>query len=284
MTASLSEKTILLTGATEGIGKAAAFALAGQGARLTLVGRNREKTEQVVGQVKQQTGNDRVDLLLADLSEQAQVRRVAQEFRQTHDRLDVLVNNAGAYFTNYQRCPDGLERTFAVNHLAYFLLTQQLWPLLEKTPGARVVSTSSGAHQSTRRLQVETLAHRDGRQAGFAAYGDSKLANILFTRALAKRLPGVAVNCFHPGFVRTGIAQNNADVVARLFALAGRLFGRTPQKGAETLVWLASSEEAARFTGEYFFDCKPKRPSRLAQDDALAEALWQLSEKLCADK
>ena len=196
------------------------------------------------------------------MSKIADVRAVADAFRAKHDRLDVLVNNAGAVFNDYQLSADGIEMTFALDHLAYFVLTTRLLDLLQKTPGARVVSTSSGAHQMGK-IDLATIAKRNG-SAGWRAYGDAKLANILFTRELARRLAGssATANCFHPGFVRTGFGLNNGGFLKWALGWVGPLFGRTPEKGAETLVWLATSPDAAKYNGDYFHDLRVARTSQ----------------------
>jgi len=279
MTKDLEGKVFLVTGATDGIGKAAAHQFARRGAELVLVGRSREKGERVVQEIVAQSGNEHVELLLGDMSRIADVRAVAEQFRASHDRLDVLVNNAGALFMDYRTSADGLEMTFALNHMAYFVLTTALLDLLRATPGSRVVSTSSGAHQMGK-LELDTIAKRNGK-AGNRAYADSKLATILFTRELARRLgPQSTASCFHPGFVRTAFGSNNGGTVAWLIKVLASMLARSPEKGAETLVWAATSPEAATHDGEYFYDCKPKRTSKLAQDDGLAAALWELSEAL----
>jgi NAD(P)-dependent dehydrogenase (short-subunit alcohol dehydrogenase family) len=278
----LDGKVFLMTGATEGIGKAAARVFAERGAALVVTARNREKGEKLVAEWKAGTANDSIELLVGDLSKLPDVRAVAGAFRERHDRLDVLINNAGALFTSYQLTADGFEMTFALNHLSYFLLTHEVLEVLKRTGGARVVNTSSAAHQSGR-LDLDTVARRPSKRVGFPAYCDSKLANILFTRALARRLAGtrVTANCFHPGFVRTGFGLNNRDWMGAAIKVSSSLFARTPEKGAETLVWLATSPEAARHSGEYFHDRALARTSTLAQSDELAEGLWTLSEKLC---
>lgn len=279
MAEDLEGKVFLVTGATEGIGKAATHQFARRGAALVLVGRSREKGERVVREIASASGNERIELLVGDMSRIADVRAVADQFRARHDRLDVLVNNAGALFTEYQTSDDGLEMTFALNHMAYFVLTAALLDLLQKTPGSRVVSTSSFAHRSGK-MDLATIAKRDGK-AGLAAYSDSKLANVLFTRELARRLGSRSTaNCFHPGFVRTGFGANNRGGAAWLLKVLAPMFARTPEKGAETLVWAATSAEAASYTGEYFHDCKPTRMAKLAKDEALARRLWELSEEL----
>jgi retinol dehydrogenase 12 len=278
----LKGKTFLVTGATEGIGKAAARHFASRGATLTLVGRNREKTERVVAELKASTGNAEIDFLLADLSHLAQVREVAQQFAARRGRLDVLVNNAGAVFQQRRLSADGFELTFALNHLSVFLLTTLLLDLLKRTPGARVVTTASGAH-ALGRLDLATVATRDRGYTAFGAYGDSKLANVLFTRELARRLQGTGVvaNCIHPGWVASGFGLNNPGLMSRVLTVVAPLLARTPEQGADTLVWLATSPEAAAFTGEYVQDREVTRPAPRARDSHLGAQLWALSEKLC---
>jgi NAD(P)-dependent dehydrogenase (short-subunit alcohol dehydrogenase family) len=282
MPGTLSGKTFLVTGATEGIGKAAARHLASRGATVCLVGRNREKTERVVAELQAQTGNAHLDFLLADLSHLAQVRSVAEQFQARHARLEVLVNNAGGLFQARQLSADGHELTFALNHLSYFLLTVLLLDLLRKTPGARVVSTSSAAHALSR-LDLATVATRERGYTAFGAYGDSKLANILFTRELARRLEGTGVTatCFHPGWVSTGFGLNNPGLLSRVMALTAPLFARSPEQGADTLIWLATSAQAAGLNGEYVADREIALPTRQARDPRLGAQLWALSERLC---
>lgn len=277
----LAGKTFLVTGATDGLGKAAALDFARRGAAVTIVGRSREKSERVVAELAAGSGAS-VELLLGDLSTLADVRRVAAEFKARHDRLDALVNNAGAIFAKRETTADGLERTFALNHLAYFLLTTELLDLLRRTPGSRVVSTSSGAH-FTGRIDFDDIARRERGYSGWRAYGDSKLANILFTRELARRLgEGHAVNCFHPGWVNSGFALNNEGLMAKIVGGVASVFARPPAKGAETAIWLATSPEAAKLSGGYFMDLKAARTTALARDDALAARLWEFSERLVA--
>ncbi len=276
-------KVVLITGGTEGIGKSAAITIARQSATLVLVGRNAEKTARVVDEVKAASGNPAVTCILADLSTKAGIRSVAQAFQDRHDRLDVLINNAGALFMEHALTVDGYERTFALNHLSYFLLTNLLLDRLKAAPGARVVSTSSGAHNAGN-IHLDSIATRPDRAAGFLAYGDSKLANILFTRELARRLDGtgVTVNCYHPGWVSTGFGLNNQGFVANMIGLAAPILARSPEKGAETMVWLATSPEAATINGQYVKDRRAGRPSAKAQDAGLAAGLWALSEQLTA--
>jgi NAD(P)-dependent dehydrogenase (short-subunit alcohol dehydrogenase family) len=282
MARDLTGKVFLVTGATMGIGKEACRDFARRGATLAIVGRSKEKTERVRAELVEDSGNDRIEVLIGDLSRVAEVEQVATDFRARRNRLDVLVNNAGAIFTNRQVSADGFELTFALNHLAYFVLTRELWGLLAGTPGARVVSTASAAHERGV-LDLQDVAYANKDYSGWRAYGTSKLANILFTRELARRAGGQLIaNCVHPGWVATGFALNNPGVVPMLIRLFGAVFARTPTKGAETIVWAATSPEAARLNGEYLHDCSVARTSDLAKDDALALGLWELSERLVA--
>jgi NAD(P)-dependent dehydrogenase (short-subunit alcohol dehydrogenase family) len=277
-------KTFLVTGATEGIGKAAAREFVARGAQVSIVGRNPEKSERVVKEL-QSAGPAPVDLYLADLSNLSEVRKVAQAFLERHDKLDVLVNNAGAYFAKRQLTADGFEMTFALNHLSPFLLTKLLSDLLRRTRGARVITTSSNAHAMGGTFDLADVATRERRgTAGFRAYADSKLANVLFTRELAKRLgpAGVMVTCFHPGYVHTGFGQNNPGFVSALMRVVSPIIARTPVKGAETLVWLATTPDVTDFGGKYFVDRKSRRISKQGLDDTLATALWEQSEALVA--
>jgi NAD(P)-dependent dehydrogenase (short-subunit alcohol dehydrogenase family) len=284
MSRDLAGKTILVTGATEGIGKAASLDFARRGARLVLVGRNKEKTERVVAELKSESGNDAIDLLLGDLSRVADVREVARAFRARHDRLDVLVNNAGALFDARRLTSEGIEMTFALNHVGYFVLTTELLDLLRATPNARIISTSSGAH-TMGKLDFDDVALRErGLYWAFGVYGTSKLANILFTRELARRLEGTSVtaNCFHPGWVHTGFGQNTMRPLAAIIDFGATLLARTPERGARTLIWLAGSTEVEGVTGQYFHDERVARTSRPARDAAMAAKLWDFTERLVA--
>lgn len=279
----LDGKVVLITGATEGIGKAAALQFARGGATVTLIGRQREKAEQTVAAVRAASGNGRVDHILCDLSRLADVRRAAGEFRARFDRLDILANNAGATFRRSVLGPDGYEMTFALNHLSHFLLTNDLLDLIRKTPGARVVSTSSSM-QSSARFDLARVAS-DVTLSGPRAYANSKLANILFTKELQRRLgDAVAVNCFHPGIVRTRFGAMGSDhgfLINLVYKLA-QPFAKPPEQGADSLLWLATSPDAAALRGEYVANRRIERPQKQALDADLAAGLWQLSEKLCS--
>ncbi len=272
-------KVVLITGGTSGIGKAAAKALAGMGAEVVVTGRNRQKGEGVLQEIRSESGNNRVSLLLADLAAQAEVRRLAKEFRASHDRLDVLVNNAGLYKTRRTETPDGIEMTLAVNHLAPFLLTNLLLDLLKKSAPSRVINVSSEAERWGK-IDLDDL-QSERRYRGFPVYGKSKLANIMFTYELAERLrgTGVTANCIHPGSVNTNMGKNERGVGILLFR-AFKPFMRSPKKGADTLVYLAASPDVQGRTGEYFIDREVATPSKQAYDRTLREQLWEASEEL----
>jgi NAD(P)-dependent dehydrogenase (short-subunit alcohol dehydrogenase family) len=285
MTQDLVGKVLLITGATDGIGKAAAMDFARRGATLTIVGRNREKSAHVLAELKEPSGNQNLDLLICDLSRMADVKRAAEEFKAKHDRIDVLVNNAGATFKPLVKSADGFELTFALNHLAYFQLTTALLDLIRKTPVARVVSTSSAMHARGALDLRKTPTSLEG--SGTRAYATSKLANILFTKELQRRLSGTTAtaNCFHPGVVRSRFGAFGSDMGVLLnvvYALV-KPFSKTPEQGADSLIWLATSPEAASLEGQYVSDRRPVTPSKQAMDPKLAADLWTLSEKLCAE-
>ncbi|HET9595491.1 MAG TPA: SDR family oxidoreductase [Anaeromyxobacteraceae bacterium] len=280
----LAGKVFLVTGATDGIGKAAAGEFARRGATLTIVGRNKQKAEQVLAELKAASGNQKVDLLLCDLSRMADVKRAAEEFEAKHVRLDALVNNAGATFKKPTMGPDGYELTFALNHLAYFQLTTSLLDLLRETPGARIVSTSSSMQARGRLDLAKTPTSLEG--SGPRAYATSKLANVLFTKELQRRLAGTTAtaNCFEPGMVRThfgGFGSDQGFLLNLVYALA-KPFSVTPEQGADSLVWLATSPEAASLRGEYISKRRPVAPQKQALDPKLAADLWDVSERLCA--
>ncbi|MBK8430238.1 MAG: SDR family oxidoreductase [Chloroflexi bacterium] len=274
----MNNKLCLVTGANAGIGRATALGLAQKGAHVVMICRSAKRGRAAQQEIIAQSGNQQVDLLLADLSVQAEIRRVAAEFKQRYSRLDVLVNNAGAIFTTRQESADGLELTFALNHLGYFLLTQELLPLLLASAPARIINVASGAHYSGQ-INFDDLQLRQG-YAAFKAYAQSKLANVLFTNELARRLAGTGVtaNSLHPGVVGTQFGRNNRglSLIIRLV----RPFLRSEAKGAETSIHLATAPELVTTTGQYFDDNQPKRASDLAYDEALARRLWEESEKL----
>ena len=272
-------KVVVITGGTSGIGQVAAERLAEMGARIVLVARDKARADATLERLRRLGGDVEHTSRLADLSSIAATKQVAAEIAAAEPRIDVLINNAGALFNRRQLSPDGLEMTFAVNHMAYFVLTEGLRERLAATPRARVVSTASAAHQGAK-LDLDDLQSAKA-YSGFAVYGRSKLCNILWTRELARRFEsvGVTANCLHPGFVATRFGDGSGGFLQSLMPLA-KLMAISPQKGAETIVYLASSPEAEGVTGKYFYQCKVMEPSLEAQDDALGAWLWAQSVKL----
>lgn len=273
----LRGKTAVITGASNGLGKAAAFALARMGAALVLICRNRALAESTVAQIARETSNQQVDYLIADLSSQAEIRAVAAELLAGGRPLHILLNNAGALFPERTLSVDGIEMTFALNHLGYFLLTHLLLDRLRQSGAARIVNVASRAHQGARRgLPFDDL-QGERHYSAFAAYGQSKLANILFTRELARRLQGTGItaNALHPGFVATRFAH--ANPLYTFFMTLARPLQRSIDKGSRTLIYLCAAPEVEGVSGEYFSDCRVVSPSRQAQDDGAARRLWELS-------
>jgi len=279
--ADLSGKVCLITGATSGIGRAAAEAIAACGPTLYLVGRDQARTAQAAEEIASATGNDKIEVLIGDLAVQHDVHQVAGEFLATRRPLHLLFNNAGVVMLRREETVDGFETTFAVNHLAYFLLTNLLLDRLRESAPARIVNTASGAHAySGGRLDFDDLQNRKS-YASMKVYAQSKLANILFTRELARRLEGsgVTVNCFHPGFVGSNLAVNNG-AIARVVMRALRPFARSNDKGAETGIYLCTSPAVEGQSGSYFYNKKPAWPKSYAQNDEDAARLWAESEKM----
>ena len=273
-------KTCLITGATDGIGYVAARELARMGARVVVVGRNVFKTDDAVNQIIAETGNENVRYLLADLSSQEDVRRLARDIREQLPSLDVLLNNAGAIFLSSRQSVDGLEMTFALNHISYYLLTILTLDLMRNSDHARIINVASSSHNSPGNFVLDDLPRSESNR-GYRAYGRSKLCNLLFTYELARRLEGtgVTVNALHPGLVRTNIARNNG-FLGRIvnFCIGAR--GVSAEQGADTLVYLASSPEVEGVSGQYFVKRRPVSSSILSYDTELASGLWDLSQKL----
>lgn len=273
-------KRVLITGATSGIGLAAATELGRRGAELTLIARNSARAEQALRQIRG-AGSDRtsIDVLLADLGSQASIRQLADQALAKYPTIQVLVNNAGAIYQRRQLSVDGIELTWAVNHLAPFLLTTLLLDRLKASAPARIITTSSGAHERAHIPFDDLNAERAWGGMGFTRYGETKLANILFTVELARRLEGTGVtaNCYHPGFVASAFNTNNGPLMRMAMAIA-RPFGRSTLKGAETLVWLADAEEPGAVSGGYFLDKRQVTPAPAARDRDTARRLWEISE------
>lgn len=275
----MNGKTILITGATNGIGEVTALELARKGATVFIAGRDPQRCADTVARIKTEGGNAQVEFIVADLSTQAGVRKLAGEFKQRSPRLDVLINNAGAIFMSRQLSPEGIEMTWALNHLSYFLLTQLLLDTIKSSAPARVVNVSSDAHESGKIHFADLQGEHSYR--GFGAYAQSKLANVLFTYELARRLngAGVTTNALHPGFVSSGFGKNNSLPV-RLGMSVAHWFARTPTQGAQTSLYLASSHEVQDVTGKYFVDCKPVASSPASYDLETAQRLWETSERM----
>lgn len=275
----MHDKVCMITGATSGIGLVTAQALARKGATVIVVARNPERGAATVSRIQRETGNHTVECMIADLSVQAQVRQLATEVQGRFARLDLLINNAGALFGQRQVSVEGVEMTFALNHLAYFLLTNLLLDRLQASASARIINVSSEAHRRARLDFADVQGRHHYR--GWRAYAQSKLANILFTYELARRLEGTAVvtNVLHPGFVATNFGRNNRSITAALWRIL-QLAAISPEQGAETIIYLASSAEVKDVTGKYFVKQKAVRSSEASYDRAAAERLWQVSAEL----
>jgi retinol dehydrogenase-14 len=280
MTSPMAGRTVLVTGGTGGIGRAAAVALAAMGARVGIVGRDRARAEAAATAIARETGNPAVDAFGADLSSQADVRSLAADVLEAYPRLDVLLNNVGGFWAHRHVTADGLERTFALDHLAPFLLTNLLLDRLISSGPARVVTVSSNA-QAMGSIDFDDLMSERS-YSGQRAYNAAKLGNVLFTHELARRLAGTGVtaNALHPGVTNTSFsAEDPARAFAPLVALM-RPFMKSPARGADTAVYLASSPEVEGVTGRYFADRKPKSSNKASSDAAIAARLWQVSAEL----
>jgi NAD(P)-dependent dehydrogenase (short-subunit alcohol dehydrogenase family) len=285
MTEDMKGKVVVITGATSGIGLVAAEKLAGMGARIVQVARDRQRGEAAMARLGQIAPGIAHTIYYADLSRLREMKHVASEIAQAEPRIDVLINNAGAMFGTRELTEDGLERTFALNHLSYFVMTQGLEKRLANSAPARVVNTASDAHtsgsvdfddlQSKKAYRFNFVDWMRYGGPAFKVYARSKLMNILYTRELARQLAGTGVtaNSLHPGFVSTRFGDQTGGLISFGIGIAKR-FALTPEQGAETLVYLASSPDVATVTGEYFHKCRPATPSHEAQDDAKARRLW----------
>jgi retinol dehydrogenase-12 len=279
MTSPTTSKSCLVTGGTAGIGFVTARELVRGGASVTIVGRDLARGEAAVAAIRTATGSDAIDFVAADLSDQSQLRPFAQAFRERQPKLDVLVNNAGGMFGHRQLSAEGIEMTFALNHLNYFLLTHLLLPSLAAAAPSRIVNVASEAHRGAT-LDFDDL-QGEMRYDRWLAYKRSKLANLMFTYELSRRLAerGVTVNALHPGFVATDIGVRYAFVPGLLWWL-GKFAAVSPEKGAATSIYLASAPEVAQISGRYFVECRPARSSAASQDREAAQRLWDVSANL----
>jgi NAD(P)-dependent dehydrogenase (short-subunit alcohol dehydrogenase family) len=279
-TSDLNGKVCLVTGATSGIGEATAKALAARGAQVILVGRNQLKADKTVQQIQSETGSNSVQYLLADFADLQQIHDLVSSFKSQYSRLDVLINNAGAYFNSRRQTAYGVEMTFLVNHLAPFLLTNLLLDMIKASPAARIINVSSDAHQYGS-MDFADLEYKR-RYFGMKAYARSKLANIMFTYELARRLEGsaVTVNALHPGHIATDIWRTNFSLIGPLLKWIMGFFAITPEEGAKTSIYLASSPEVEGLTGQYYVKREVVQSSPMSYDQNLARQLWRVSEQL----
>lgn len=278
---SVKGKDIVVTGATDGIGKVTARELAKSGASVTIVGRNAAKGETVVRELRAAAGHDNVHFVQGDLSSRKGVQQAVTGIKGRLKKLDVLVNNAGAFFQARTLSADGIEQTLALNHLGYFAITAQLLDLLKAASTARIVNVASAAHVGAK-LNLADLQN-EAKYSGWTAYGQSKLANICFTYELARRLEGssITANCLHPGFVASAFGDNNGGFIRFAIGLAKSLAAISEDNGAKTSVYLASSPDVAKVSGRYFDKCKAVKSSAVSYDEDIARKLWSESEKLC---
>tara|TARA_B100001741_G_scaffold157784_1_gene130245 strand:+ start:915 stop:1763 length:849 start_codon:yes stop_codon:yes gene_type:complete len=275
----ITNKNILITGATSGIGKAAALKLSLLGANIFFVARNQQKAQLLVDEISEISDKEAVPII-ADLSSQADIRSVAQVFNSFNIPLHVLLNNAGLINKERKETVDGLEEVFAINHIAYFLLTMLLLDRLKEANNSRIVNVSSGAHAFVKGFNFEDYQAKNTYKP-FQVYGYSKLANILFTKKLSEILKedNITVNCLHPGVVGTSFGQNNGNLQKILFYIA-KPFMRSSEKGAETSIYLCSSSDVSDISGKYFYNCKLAKTTKWAQSQDDADRLWDLSKNL----
>jgi len=276
---SMKGKVCLVTGANAGIGKEACFALAAMGAEVVMSARNQPQAEQVKSEIISKTGNPNIHLIIADLSSFQAVVSLSEEFRARYQQLDVLINNAGIFLSEYKETTEGFEIQWMVNYLSHYVLTRRLLDLLSATNGSRIINVSSRAHLRGR-INFEDINGKSDYQ-GFRAYAQSKLANLLFTKELAARIVGANPSSFalHPGLVGTGIGSNNNNSWISWIWKLGKPFMISPKKGATTMVHLASSPNLAGLNGSYFENSRPQPSSDLSMDNKLASRLWQITEK-----
>lgn len=280
----MSNRIALVTGATAGIGKETARGIAETGATVVLVARNKAKGEAVARELKNSTKNERIDLLTADLSSLSEIRRCADEFKAKYDRLEILVNNAGAIFDQREATADGLEMTFALNHISYFLLTNLLLDVIKQNSPARIVSVSSKAH-SFGKIEFNNL-QSEKKFSKLGSYANSKLMNVLFTYELARRLKdtNVTANCLNPGAVASDFGKDLSGLFSLFVKLGRKTFFISPKKGAETSIYLATSPEIEGVTGKYFDEKKAVPSLEISSDESLQKRLWKISEEIVGQK
>lgn len=278
----MDKKTILITGANSGLGFEAAKQLAKQGHEIILLCRNKEKGEIAVSEIKSYSNNQNIHLYTANLASQKSIETVAQQIKKDISKLDVLLNNAGGVFNNFQLSEDGIEMTIANNHFNYFWLTYYLFDLLKNGKDARIINVASDSHYSAKKIDIESFYQKKGNYFVLSAYEQSKLANVLFTYTLAEKANpyNITVNALHPGFVYTPIGEKNGNkFFGMVWSAASKLFGLSVEKGARSHIYLASSDEVKDISGKYFHNCKAKKSSSISYDKNLQAMLWKESER-----
>ena len=278
----MNRKTILITGANSGLGFEAAKQLAKQGHEIILLCRNKEKGEIAVSEIKSYSNNQNIHLYTANLASQKSIETVAQQIKKDISKLDVLLNNAGGVFNNFQLSEDGIEMTIANNHFNYFWLTYYLFDLLKNGKDARIINVASDSHYSAKKIDIESFYQKKGNYFVLSAYEQSKLANVLFTYTLAEKANpyNITVNALHPGFVYTPIGEKNGNkFFGMVWSAASKLFGLSVEKGARSHIYLASSDEVKDISGKYFHNCKAKKSSSISYDKNLQAMLWKESER-----
>lgn len=278
----MDKKTILITGANSGLGFEAAKQLAKQGHEIILLCRNKEKGEIAVSEIKSYSNNQNIHLYTANLASQKSIEAVAQQIKKDISKLDVLLNNAGGVFNNFQLSEDGIEMTIANNHFNYFWLTYYLFDLLKNGKDARIINVASDSHYSAKKIDIESFYQKKGNYFVLSAYEQSKLANVLFTYTLAEKAKpyNITVNALHPGFVYTPIGEKNGNkFFGMVWSAASKLFGLSVEKGARSHIYLASSDEVKDISGKYFHNCKAKKSSSISYDKNLQAMLWNESER-----
>jgi retinol dehydrogenase-12 len=278
----MNGRTCLITGATDGIGKESAIEMAKNGYNLILIGRSKEKGKKVTEEIGKVAESIDIEYFVADLMLMKEVSRVADEVSRKYDKIDVLINNVGAYFAFRDVTEEGFERTFALNHLGYFLMTKKLLPLVEKSDYKRIVNVSSSAHYGID-FEFDNM-NGEKKYSGFDTYKKSKLANVMFTYELAKRIEktGITANCLHPGFVASKFGNNNNILWRSVISFAKLLMAISVKDGAKTTVHLACSDEISDINGRFFADCKVKQGSSKAKNEEHNKKLWELSEEFVA--
>jgi NAD(P)-dependent dehydrogenase (short-subunit alcohol dehydrogenase family) len=277
----IKDKVCMVTGANSGIGKQTALGLAKMGAHVVMVCHSKKRGEAARAEITDESGNDAVDLMIADLVSQKEIRRLAKDFKNRYNRLDVLINNAGVSLDKKKESPDGVEVTFTVNYFAPFLLTHLLLDILKASAPSRVVNVSSFVHRWTNKIRFDDLARENGFSAT-GVYAESKLAVLMFSYELARRLAGtgITVNALNPGLVNTNLGHDFTGFLSITGWVLKNVFAISPQKGALTSIYLASSPEVEGVTGKYFFKQKPKSSSKVSYNEEDWQRLWNISEKL----